>query len=58
MPPAFADVFVIAALDVWATRTVGDDGRVESPPQLQECEGKDKEIQLLVTQMVLVPSKI
>ena len=58
MPPAFADVFVIAALDVWATGTVGDDGRVKRPPQLRECECKNKEIQFFVTQMVLVPSKI
>ena len=36
MLPAFADVLVIAALDVWASGAVGDDGRVERPPQLRE----------------------
>ena len=37
---AFADVFVIAALDVWATGAVGDDGSVERVAHLRYYESK------------------
>ena len=36
MFPAFTDILVIAALDIWATGAIGDDGSVERLPKLRE----------------------
>ena len=53
---AFADVFVIAALDVWATGAVGDDGRVERVAHLRYYCYESK--QLLVDKFFLTISPL
>ena len=53
---AFADVSVIAALNVWATGAVGDDGRVERVAHLRYYCYESK--QLLVDKFFLTISPL
>ena len=53
---AFADIFVIAAFDVWATGAVGDDGRVERVAHLRYYYYESKE--LLVDKLFLTISPL